>query len=462
MYNRILKRPMFKRGGPSYQAQGTGITSPFDTPRRQYQFGTSWEEIQENIRKSTADNTTTMQDVAQGFSYLANPYKDDGSAKTVGEMIWEGSQAVSGARGERKKTAQAGELAAQEVGVEKLKSDIAISEAEKERISREKIASMKTSDEYLKKTPLPRLILEMTRDIMKTSIPGSFEYKNASALGKGKAIAAKMAAEGITVGVIEDWVNTGNTSNPKWDYRADNMRSDMAWFDPTTNQWHVFNDNGKGYVTGDPVKSFLTVEEAVAYLKGGNLDIIPEEKSLESGNESTENASTVSMEVDVVHPTGDGTATGEISDEYILEYAKKNKIPLMNKPDGTPDDDYRGKGGSNYWSDFPVNFIKLKNQLKNENAPSIFKDTDSKKEKRKKDQAFSWFDKYYDEGEKIMPTRHGEYLDEWLEIKETLTAKKTDTKKMATGGMAEQDASVSELNELNNWWRNQLATNWNE
>ena len=86
MYNRILKRPMFKRGGPSYQAQGTGITSPFDTPRRQYNLGTSWEEIQENIRKSTADNTTTMQDAAQGFSYLASPYKDDGSAKTVGEM----------------------------------------------------------------------------------------------------------------------------------------------------------------------------------------------------------------------------------------------------------------------------------------------------------------------------------------------------------------------------------------
>ena len=75
---------MFKRGGPSYQAQGTGITSPFDTPRRQYQFGTSFEEIQENIRKSTADNTPVMQDVAQGFSYLASPYKEDGSAKTIG------------------------------------------------------------------------------------------------------------------------------------------------------------------------------------------------------------------------------------------------------------------------------------------------------------------------------------------------------------------------------------------
>jgi len=100
--------------------------------------------------------------------------------------------------------------------------------------------------------------------------------------------------------------------------------------------------------------------------------------------------------------------------------------------------------------------------MKNDNAPSMFKDTDKKRDKRNKDTAFSWFEKNYEKGNKIMPERHKEYLDEWLEIKETLTAQKTDTKKMATGGMAEQDASVSELDELNNWWRNQLATNWNE
>ena len=76
-----------------------------------------------------------MQDVAQGFSYLGSPYKDDGSAKTIGEMIFEGSQAVTGSRADRKKTEQSGELAAQQVGVEKLKSDLAIEEAAKDRAS---------------------------------------------------------------------------------------------------------------------------------------------------------------------------------------------------------------------------------------------------------------------------------------------------------------------------------------
>ena len=35
MYNRILNRPMFKLGGKTNDAQGTGITSGLDTPRSQ-------------------------------------------------------------------------------------------------------------------------------------------------------------------------------------------------------------------------------------------------------------------------------------------------------------------------------------------------------------------------------------------------------------------------------------------
>jgi len=415
MYNRILKRPMFKRGGPSYQAQGTGITSPFDTPRRQYNTGTSWSEIQENIRSSTADNTPVMQDVAQGFSYLANPYKDDGSAKTVGEMIFEGSNAVSASRGERKKTAQAGELAAQEVGVEKLKSDIAISEAEKDRAAKIEIAKL-SGDEYLKKTPLPRLILDMTTQILKTAVPGSFEYKNASGLAKGKAISAKMAAEGITVGVIEDWVKTKDG----YDYNADNMRSDMAWFDPTTNQWHVYNDNGNGYVTGDPVKSFLTVEEAVSYLAGGNQEIIPEEKSIETEKKTTSNKKEEKKENVKIKITTNLKDIDINDREFIFSEAEKVGITLL-EPDGTKT-----------WA---------QNLAENEMTLAEFKKLLYEK-------------KMSDTYARIKPRKRGEVFEETEEIKLT--------EKMATGGIAGEDASVSELDELNNWWRNQLATNWNE
>ena len=39
MYNRILNRPMFKRGGDVMDAKGTGITSGLDTPRHGYHRG---------------------------------------------------------------------------------------------------------------------------------------------------------------------------------------------------------------------------------------------------------------------------------------------------------------------------------------------------------------------------------------------------------------------------------------
>jgi hypothetical protein len=357
-----------------------------------------------------------MQDVAQGFSYLASPYKDDGSAKTVGEMIFEGSQAVSGARADRKKTEQSGELAAQQVGVEKLKSDIAIAEAEKDRTKDIEIAKLRGSDEYLKKTPLPRLILDMTTQILKTAVPGSFEYKNASGLAKGKAIAAKMAAEGITVGVIEDWVKTKDG----WDYNADNMRSDMPWFDPTTNQWHVFNDNGSGYITGDPIKSFLTVEEAVAHLKGGNQEIIEEKKTLEetdtTSNKKEEKKEKIKLKITT------NLKDVDINDPQVI-YAEAEKLGIkLVEPDG-------GKT----WT-----FNLAENEM---TLPSFKKLLEEKK--------------MSDTYAQIKPNRLGRRINKIEDIKVA--------EKMATGGVAGEDAAVTELDELNNWWKNQLASAaWNE
>ena len=78
----------------------------------------------------------------------------------------------------------------------------------------------------------------------------------------------------------------------------------------------------------------------------------------------------------MVHPTVDGTATGEISDEYIDEYASKNKIVFDLQ-------EYKNKGGRSAGYKYMTRTY-LKNRLKNENAPSVFKDTDAKQNKRKK------------------------------------------------------------------------------
>jgi len=276
---------MFKRGGSSYQSQGTGITSPYDTPRKRYALG-SWEDWETKTRDITKDPRGDWSYAAQGFSSLGNPYKESGAAKTIGEMLYEGAQGVRGSKEKARELEQKGELAILESQGGRMLTEEERAWKEEQAIKKQaheiELAKQK-GDEYLKKTPLPRLILDMTKEILKTAVPGSFEAKYAPGLGKGRAIAAKKAGDGITVGVIEDWKDLDPPNN-KWDYNADNMRADVPWFNPVKGVWHIFNDDGKGMVTGDPVKSFLTVDEAIAYLKGGNQEIIEKTETLDESN----------------------------------------------------------------------------------------------------------------------------------------------------------------------------------
>ena len=110
MYNRILKRPMFRRGGPSFQAQGTGITSPYDTPRRglvQYPGGYAGDDTLEQIdieRKEIFETPkgTWLDDVIGSFGAYSTPYKESGEAKTIGEMGYEQAKGITALRKERK------------------------------------------------------------------------------------------------------------------------------------------------------------------------------------------------------------------------------------------------------------------------------------------------------------------------------------------------------------------------
>ena len=102
MYNRILRRPMFKRGGASYQAQGTGITSGLDTPRRglvtqpggyagEEDILTSTELIEQarekNVLPGDAHNTGFMKGMATMGAF------DRNNPRTIGQMIYDASTA---------------------------------------------------------------------------------------------------------------------------------------------------------------------------------------------------------------------------------------------------------------------------------------------------------------------------------------------------------------------------------
>jgi len=109
MYNKILKRPMFRRGGSSFQAQGTGITSPYDVPRGGYYGGgtigggmihgnpmgnrTGFEDPK-TLEDLTVEKTEIfapkknewLNDVVESFGEYSNVKNEDGSYKTIGEM----------------------------------------------------------------------------------------------------------------------------------------------------------------------------------------------------------------------------------------------------------------------------------------------------------------------------------------------------------------------------------------
>ena len=109
MFNRILKRPMFRRGGgPSFQAQGTGITSPYDTPRRglvQYPggyAGRTIEDIQADREAVVAPKPyEDINDIIKSFGVYSAPYAADGNAMTTGEMGWNQAQMIDKIRTER-------------------------------------------------------------------------------------------------------------------------------------------------------------------------------------------------------------------------------------------------------------------------------------------------------------------------------------------------------------------------
>jgi len=92
MYNRILKRPMFNMGGRTYQAQGTGITSGLDTPKRGLvdgpggYAGRTLEEIAADKIAVTTPRVSDNMKILRSFSEYADPYNERGEALTSGQL----------------------------------------------------------------------------------------------------------------------------------------------------------------------------------------------------------------------------------------------------------------------------------------------------------------------------------------------------------------------------------------
>jgi hypothetical protein len=139
MYNRILKRPMFMRGGMGYSAQGTGITSGMDTPRPRYYGGgtigggmiqgnpmgyrtgfnepvmRTEEDIQTDIESMYAPKKGEwLNAVISSFGVYSNMRNPDGSYKTTGEAGFDQAQMIDKIRTEREDKRKLAELSGYE------------------------------------------------------------------------------------------------------------------------------------------------------------------------------------------------------------------------------------------------------------------------------------------------------------------------------------------------------------
>jgi len=117
--------------------------------------------------------------------------------------------------------------------------------------------------------------------------------------------------------------------------------------------------------------------------------------------------------VEIIHPTSDGTAKGTISDDYLQDYAEKNKI-VFNMAD------FKKKGGGHAGYKLMTK-TQLRNILRRHNIQQTNAiKNEKKKEKSRKRKAFIWFNMNLEKFEAgiltEMPGIYKSYLDEYKKL----------------------------------------------
>ena len=413
MYNRILKRPMFKRGGSSFQAQGTGITSPYDTPRKKYKVGTTWEEINQR-RTGLYQPRSDMSFAAEGFSALASPYKEDGSAKTIGEMLYEGAQGVRNSR-------QLDDSMKQSVDLANIESDAARLLAE-EKFERDKVLTQidaSGKNPLLKDKSIPRQISELTENIIKIASqnrgnPGSeFELAGyAQGIASGRVTIANLQGgeEVITAMVIPS--SAFKKKEGKWDFDLAQLAGGMVYWNPINQKWLVV-ENAQ---TADAKEIYFdTYEQA----KGGMAVKMSDETKLDPDEPDEPDNKEEKIKLTIKTNLKDV----DINDKSIIyDEAQKIGIKIVENI-----------GGSKMF---------IQNLAENEMTLPAFKKLLS--EKKMKD--------LYSQVSPRSDMRRGD-------IKEEIKV----TEKMAAGGitgyeteMINPDPDADEMNELISWWKSEV------
>ena len=426
MYNRILKRPMFKRGGSSYQSQGTGITSPYDTPRKNYKVGTTWKEINER-RAGLYQPRSDLSFAMEGFSALGNPYKESGEAKTMSEMLYEGAQGV-------RKSKQVDEAMGQSVDLANIESDAARLMAE-EKFEKDKALATIGANRDLKNKSIPRQISEATENIIKIASqnrgnPGSeFElsgYAQGIATGLVSIANLQGGEEIVTAMVIPS--SAFKKVEGKWDFDLANLAGGMVYWNPINQKWLVVENAQTANAKEIYFDSYEQAQGGLAVKKS----IEKEEKSIVSDPDASDTEiknNEIKMKI-VTNLKG-----VDINDKSVIyDEAAKIGIKIVENP-----------GGSKVW---------LQNLAENELSLPAFKKI---LEKKKMADTYAHLQKN--------PGSKRNFISETEEVQVT--------EKMASGGRAgyalgspEYQGEVVEpdtddLTELTSWWKSEVDNSFN-
>ena len=270
MYNRILKRPMFKRGGSSFQAQGTGITSPYDTPRRGlvqqpggYAGLPTWADWETKTRETTKDPRGDFSYAAQGFSHLGDPYKESGEAKMISEMLFEGAGGVRASKEKATDLERSGELAILQSQGDRIL-------AEETHKKQKELAQIKAANLLNKDFSPSRSIQELQKDIFKQADDFSFEKQNSFGLAQGMYYISKLLEANASeqVDIISIWSPQDNEGKV-FGFDETKLVVDKVWWDPKMKRWAVFGDtDGDGYANGAPQYFGSYNDASIALVKG--------------------------------------------------------------------------------------------------------------------------------------------------------------------------------------------------
>ena len=325
MYNRILKRPMFKRGGSSYQSQGTGITSPYDTPRKRYADGPTWEEINER-RSNIFQPRSEMDFAAEGFSALGDPYNKKGEAKTIGEMLYEGATGVRKSRAADKALGQSVELANIERDAARLLAD--------EKHARD-LELVTKGNPLLKDASIPRQVEKEQSNIIKIANsnpqnPGSeFELIYHGGIAQGRVTIRNLQTgdEIITAAVIPS--TAFKKIDGQWDFDVAQLAAGMVYWDPTKMRWLIVENAQTGQAKEVYFDSY---EAAKGGLKVKKVDEVTKKLLSENPDASDTEIKNNEIKMKIVTNLKDVDITDK---SVIYDEAQKVGIKIVENTEGS-------------------------------------------------------------------------------------------------------------------------------